>query len=760
MPPAVITTPPISSILLTGGLGRKVCAELLAHTPHIVYCLVRGQDSVDAEHRFGNLTGLSGPAALGRLVVVPGDVTQPDVGLAPRRYNALVDTIDTIIHCAASVNLALDYPQLEAPNVIGTRNLINLARRRAERTKNPPRFHYISTGGVLGFARATGLAEVDEDTIATDGTAGDLGYTRSKAVAEAELRAAGADWLPLTIFRPALITGHSQTGRSPGTDMLRPLVRAALAIGAAPTAGSVPAEMIDVAAKAIVTLGRRPDTVGRTFHLFRDSPLEFTEVFDALRRSGHELEHVAPQDWWQRIERSNDHPDVAPLQLMNQIYRHLVPVDPADSLPRFRSRRTLSALTEAGIRLPRLDSAYLDRLAADITATVPSPAPSPQEIRTTTEETTKLSAGTDHSGVRIDGYFDPQSFDDCASGAADAAAACEAESLGTLWVAEHKHDPLLVLSAAAGATESVGVGTNVLIALAHRPLTVAMTANDLHATSGGRLTLGLGTQIETHLVNRYSAPGDRRRARMREFVLALRAIWTSWNTQEPLNFRGEFYHHTLMTPFFTPPPNPYGAPKIILAAVGPRMAELAGEIADGLSLHTILSPDYIAETIIPAALRGLEKSGRSRDMFTIVCRPYIVTGRTPAERAEIDSGVRSELAFLASTRAYRIAFPGDYAKIADRLTELSLSDLPDKWSRMTDLIDDDILGHIAICTDTSDVGKEIRKRLGHLVDNVVIPAPCGHHKDLWHPATLHLYDADPSLKIPHPAREGPAAVAV
>ena len=171
--------------------------------------------------------------------------------------------------------------------------------------------------------------------------------------------------------------------------------------------------------------------------------------------------------------------------------------------------------------------------------------------------------------------------------------------------AETSHDPFLPLLVAAEHTERLELSTSIAVAFARSPMTLANVAYDLQAFSKGRFTLGLGSQIKAHIEKRFSMPWSHPAARMRELVQAIRAIWASWSTGEKLDFRGEFYRHTLMTPMFNPGPNPYGDPKIVLAAVGERMTEVAGEVADGMILHGFTTERYVREVTLPALRAGV-----------------------------------------------------------------------------------------------------------------------------------------------------------
>ncbi|MFP6661910.1 MAG: TIGR03617 family F420-dependent LLM class oxidoreductase, partial [Myxococcota bacterium] len=201
----------------------------------------------------------------------------------------------------------------------------------------------------------------------------------------------------------------------------------------------------------------------------------------------------------------------------------------------------------------------------------------------------------------------------------------EAAGVDAVYSFEGPHDPFFPLLLAAGETERVDLGTAIAIAFARNPMLCANIGNDLQQLTRGRFILGLGSQIKPHIEKRFSQPWSRPAARMREFVLAIQAIWRCWNEGEPLEFRGEFYTHTLMTPMFTPTNNPHGAPPVVLAAVGPKMTEVAGEVADGMLVHSFTTGRYLRDVTIPAIERGLAKSGRKRSDFQVCYPVFVVT---------------------------------------------------------------------------------------------------------------------------------------
>ena len=297
------------------------------------------------------------------------------------------------------------------------------------------------------------------------------------------------------------------------------------------------------------------------------------------------------------------------------------------------------------------------------------------------------------------------------------------------WAIEAGHDPLLILTAAAPATSNLMLGTGILVAFGRSPMITATMANDVQILSGGRLILGLGSQIKPHIEKRYSMPWGQPAARMREYILALHAIWASWNDDTPLNFRGEFYRHTLMPPFFNPGPNPFGAPKVFLAAVGERMTEVAGEVADGLLVHPFTTERYLREVTMPALERGMAKSGRSRNTFQVSLSGLVVTGNTEAERMSARAEVRKQIGFYGSTPAYQGVF--DLHGWGDLQPQLSALSRSGQWEQMAELIDDEVLDTFSIVAPVDQVGVRIHQRFENLVDRFGFYTPDQMHLAYW-----------------------------
>jgi len=303
------------------------------------------------------------------------------------------------------------------------------------------------------------------------------------------------------------------------------------------------------------------------------------------------------------------------------------------------------------------------------------------------------------------------------------AAAKHAESQGYdgVWSAETGHDPFFPLVMAAEHTERLQLGTGIVVAFARTPMTLALVANDLQLFSKGRFLLGLGSQIKPHIEKRYSMPWSHPAPRMREFILAMRAIWDSWHNGTKLDFRGDFYTHTLMTPFFSPGPSPYGPPKVFLAAVGEMMTEVCGEVADGLLAHGFTTERYLREVALPALDRGLAKAGRSRKDIEISYPGFVVTGTSDEAIADAAKGVRQQIAFYGSTPAYRPVL--ELHGWGDLQTELNTLSKQGKWVEMGELITDDVLDAFAVVGPPEDVPKLVLGRVGDVVDRFSFYTP-------------------------------------
>lgn len=289
------------------------------------------------------------------------------------------------------------------------------------------------------------------------------------------------------------------------------------------------------------------------------------------------------------------------------------------------------------------------------------------------------------------------------------------------WSAETQHDPFLPLVLAAEHTTRVELGTGIAVAFARNPMTVAQLGWDLQGYSGGRFMLGLGSQIKAHIEKRFGMPWSHPAPRMREFILAMRAIWACWQDGAPLRFEGDFYTHKLMTPFFNPGPQEFGPPKVFLAAVGEGMTEVCGEVADGMLVHGFTTERYLREVTIPALERGFAKAGRSRKDFQLSCPVFIVTGTDDAQRDAAAAGVRRQIAFYGSTPAYRgVLDLHGWGDLQDDLNRLSKQG---EWEKMGELITDDIVEAFAVVADPDKVAPTLLTRFEGLIDRLSFYLP-------------------------------------
>lgn len=301
-----------------------------------------------------------------------------------------------------------------------------------------------------------------------------------------------------------------------------------------------------------------------------------------------------------------------------------------------------------------------------------------------------------------------------------ASIAAEIEELGydSVWMAETKHDPFVGLAVAAARTQRVTVNTGLVVALARNPMTTAMAANDLQLVSGGRFTLGLGSQIKAHITRRFSMPWSAPAARMREYVLAIRAIWASFETGDRLRFRGEFYRHTLMSPFFNPGPNPYGNPPILLAGVGELMTEVAGEVGDGFLGHILSTRRYLEESAFPLLRKGREKAGHTMAGFDVHLTPILVTGANEDEFRRSADHARDQIAFYAAIPSYgHVLELEGFGGLRDELHRLAAEG---RWAEMPAVIDDVALDTFAVVGEPHEVGEKLQQRFGHLATSIAL----------------------------------------
>lgn len=292
----------------------------------------------------------------------------------------------------------------------------------------------------------------------------------------------------------------------------------------------------------------------------------------------------------------------------------------------------------------------------------------------------------------------------------------EAAGFDELSSQENRHDPFIPLTLAAAATERVKLRTNVAIAFPRSPMMAASVSWDLQALSDGRFTLGLGSQIRPHNERRFSTPWSAPAPRMREYVQSIQAIFDCWHNGSRLDYQGDHYTFTLMTPNFTPPVLASGPPSVQIAAVGPYMLGVAGKECDGVLLHGFCTPAYLQQTIMPILEKGMTASGRSRDDFEISGGGFIATGATNEEVDIAVEFVRKRIGFYGSTPSYWPVFEThDQLELGHKLNAMSKAG---EWDAMTDAISDDVVELFCARGRHDELAAAVQDHFGGLVDTI------------------------------------------
>ena len=305
-----------------------------------------------------------------------------------------------------------------------------------------------------------------------------------------------------------------------------------------------------------------------------------------------------------------------------------------------------------------------------------------------------------------------------------AAEAAWAERIGydSMSSNETSHDSFLPLALAATSTTRAVLETRVAIAFPRSPMITAYLGRDLNDLSKGRFRLGLGTQVKGHIQRRFSTDWEAPGPRLREYVQSLRAIWNSWQSGEKLNYHGESYHFSLMTPFFSPGPSEYPLPEVFTAAVNAYNCQVAGEVSDGLMLHSLTSPEYVKNVVRPSLIKGAQKAGRNGDMIKVTGGGFIITGPNRDSIRAMEPEVRKRIAFYASTRSY---FPvlesHGFLEIGHELHEMSLKG---QWAEMAELVSDEMLDAFSVSGEYDEIADRFVDRYGGLLDEVSFTLVC------------------------------------
>ena len=300
-----------------------------------------------------------------------------------------------------------------------------------------------------------------------------------------------------------------------------------------------------------------------------------------------------------------------------------------------------------------------------------------------------------------------------------AAQAIESRGFSGVSTQENRQDAFLPLAVAATHTTSLELRTSIAIAFARSPMVAANMSWDIQRASKGRFTLGIGSQVKGHNVRRFSVPWSAPAPRMREYVQALRAIWDCWANGTPLNYQGQHYQFSLMTPNFTPEPCEQGVPKVQIAAVGPAMMKVAAEECDGVMLHVFCTGKYLQEVIMPRLEQGLQNSGRSRADFEISGGGFIATGADDEAVQRMFEWVRKRIGFYGSTPAYWPVFEQHgWEDLGHKLNDMSKKG---QWDDMTDAVSDDVVHEFCVTGRFDQIKDQIQQRFAGSVDVIALP---------------------------------------
>lgn len=330
--------------------------------------------------------------------------------------------------------------------------------------------------------------------------------------------------------------------------------------------------------------------------------------------------------------------------------------------------------------------------------------------------------------MKVDVVMMPQSLREVPALARD----YEALGYDGVLTVETAHDPFFPLLVAAEHTERLELGTAVAIAFPRSPMVMANIAWDLAKFSNGRFTLGLGTQVKGHNEQRFSVPWSAPVPRLREYIQGLRAIWDNWQNGTQLDFQGEHYQFTLMTPFFNPGPIEHPNIPLSIAAVNPTICRLAGELCDGIRLHPLATPRYIREVMLPAVAAGAQRVGRSPAAVELTSTPLYATGATEEEVEQEKRVLRARIAFYSSTRTYRAILElHGWGDLPEKLHPLSRQQ---RWGEMAAAISDEMLDTIAVVGAYDQIGPRLAERYGGLVQREefsLLPSAKPEHREVW-----------------------------
>ena len=309
---------------------------------------------------------------------------------------------------------------------------------------------------------------------------------------------------------------------------------------------------------------------------------------------------------------------------------------------------------------------------------------------------------------------------------------------------ELNNDPFMSLAIATAATQHVRLGTAIAVCFPRSPMVVAYSAWDLHTQSSGRFTLGLGTQVKGHNERRFSVPWTAPQPRLREYIEAVRAIWRCWENNEPLDYQGEHYQFTLMTPEFSPAKSNLDAIPVTIAAVGPAMMRLAGQTCDGVRLHPFATRKYITEVALPEIESGLVKSGRDRSSFEVWGGGFVAIGADQKALTEAREDIRARIAFYGSTRTYLpvLALHG-WEDLGATLHQMSRQGL---WNKMAAEVPDHVVDEFSIIAPPDELIPRVRERFEGQTDTIALDfSPLSNENDVRQ-LVSEIHDIDSQFK--------------
>lgn len=280
---------------------------------------------------------------------------------------------------------------------------------------------------------------------------------------------------------------------------------------------------------------------------------------------------------------------------------------------------------------------------------------------------------------------------------------------------ETRHDPFLSLAVAGATGPDMDMGTAIAVSFPRSPMVTAMASWDLARMTNGRFLLGLGTQIRPHITRRFSTEWGQPTARLKDYILSMKAIWDNWQNGTPLRYHGEFYKFTLMTPFFNPGPIQHSDIPIYIAGVGPRLSRLAGEVCNGLHVHPFHTVGYLDEVVLPAIGSGAEAAGRSADDVDVASTVFVMTGKDDSEVEQAIGPIKRQISFYASTPSYRPVLEASGFDIGEDLNAMSKRG---EWDEMAGVVPDDLVLQAGIAAPIDKLGSAIRDRYGDRIDRI------------------------------------------